>query len=411
MELESKATEPIVLDKTFSTKANGRRDVEHGEREKGIDAKVDRERNDIKRLKQQNQMCISFETMFNCQCSFWLYEHMSTEFCEYLSQPIYANYFWHSFSFSMDPAIQTPLPPPNQNTQLSEIRTSNQNLNAQRNVVALGPLRWNIVKLCQSWDTAINNLVAQNDSSHTELIKKHKKQSHSHNNSKKHQWEQQKSKVPLHKRLAQMRMSYDNLKHASQHSRAASLKRRMDPMIDSFYKKELSSHITKARSATKKMTERQQKEEAELVVGNQLQLQNLMKEKDKEVKFLRRKNERSSDDPFAIHYAAVNGELSRLDVLLARPKILNNIDLRDSDSGWTALHFASRSGHVKFAQRLLECKANVNALGPNNETCLHLAAGWGTKEMVGLLLQVGADKTMIDAKGHTGESHSVTALR
>jgi len=311
----------------------------------------------------------------------------------------------------MDPAIQTPLPPPNQNTQLSEIRTSNQNLNAQRNVVALGPLRWNIVKLCQSWDTAINNLVAQNDSSHTELIKKHKKQSHSHNNSKKHQWEQQKSKVPLHKRLAQMRMSYDNLKHASQHSRAASLKRRMDPMIDSFYKKELSSHITKARSATKKMTERQQKEEAELVVGNQLQLQNLMKEKDKEVKFLRRKNDRSSDDPFAIHYAAVNGELSRLDVLLARPKILNNIDLRDSDSGWTALHFASRSGHVKFAQRLLECKANVNALGPNNETCLHLAAGWGTKEMVGLLLQVGADKTMIDAKGHTGESHSVTALR
>lgn len=85
MELESKATEPIVLDKTFSTKANGRRDVEHGEREKGIDAKVDRERNDIKRLKQQKQMCISFETMFNCQRSFWLYEHMSTEFCEFLT--------------------------------------------------------------------------------------------------------------------------------------------------------------------------------------------------------------------------------------------------------------------------------------------------------------------------------------
>ena len=72
----------------------------------------------------------------------------------------------------------------------------------------------------------------------------------------------------------------------------------------------------------------------------------------------------------------------RLEVLLERDKVRYNIDMRDPDSGWTALHFAARSGHVKFAERLLhECKANVNALGPNNETSLHLAAGWGTKEV------------------------------
>ena len=36
----------------------------------------------------------------------------------------------------------------------------------------------------------------------------------------------------------------------------------------------------------------------------------------------------------------------------------------------------------------------MNALGPNDETPLHLASGWGTREMVGLLLQCGADKKM-----------------
>ena len=79
---------------------------------------------------------------------------------------------------------------------------------------------------------------------------------------------------------------------------------------------------------------------------------------------------------------------------IRRPAIAANIDMRDPDSGWTALHFASRSGRAKFAEKLLEYKANVNALGPNGETPLHLAAGWGTKEMVGLLLQNGADKSM-----------------
>jgi tetratricopeptide (TPR) repeat protein len=77
-----------------------------------------------------------------------------------------------------------------------------------------------------------------------------------------------------------------------------------------------------------------------------------------------------------------------------RPKILKNIDMRDPDSGWTALHFAARNGQVEFARRLLEAKADVNALGPSDETPLHLASGWGTKETVGLLLQCGADKTM-----------------
>ena len=80
----------------------------------------------------------------------------------------------------------------------------------------------------------------------------------------------------------------------------------------------------------------------------------------------------------------------------------HNIDARDSDSGWTALHFAARGGHNEFSNKLIGCGADVNALGSNNETPLHLAAGWGTKEMVGLLLGTGADKKM-EWKGRTAE--------
>ena len=125
-------------------------------------------------------------------------------------------------------------------------------------------------------------------------------------------------------------------------------------------------------------------------------------EKDTNLKGVRRSNKRSSDDPFSLHFAAIHGEMTRLEVLLERKAIALNIDKRDPDSGWTALHFAARSGHVEFAKVLMSHNADVNALGPNDETPLHLAAGWGTKEMVGLLLGIGADKSM-EFNGKTAE--------
>lgn len=44
-----------------------------------------------------------------------------------------------------------------------------------------------------------------------------------------------------------MQKSYVNLKNAKQEQRAESLKRRLDPMVKSFYRSELSEHITKVR--------------------------------------------------------------------------------------------------------------------------------------------------------------------
>lgn len=57
-----------------------------------------------------------------------------------------------------------------------------------------------------------------------------------------------------------------------------------------------------------------------------------------------------------------------------------DVDARDPDSGWTALHFASRQGKIGAVEVLIERKAFVGARGPEGRTPLHLAAGWGTYE-------------------------------
>jgi len=162
---------------------------------------------------------------------------------------------------------------------------------------------------------------------------------------------QAKDATPINKRLLMMEMSYENLVFAKQTNRAESLKRRLDPMVSSFYRKELATHIASARQDTHKLKGKMEGERARLDVDLDHQVKRMMAEKDSELKFLRRKNMRSSDDPFSLHFAAISGEMTRLDTMLSRPKILQNIDMRDPDSGWTALHFAARNGQVPFAMR------------------------------------------------------------
>lgn len=56
-------------------------------------------------------------------------------------------------------------------------------------------------------------------------------------------------------------------------------------------------------------------------------------------------------------------------------------DARDPDSGWTALHFASRQGKLPTVTVLIDNQAFVGAKAPDGRTPLHLAAGWGTYEV------------------------------
>lgn len=60
-----------------------------------------------------------------------------------------------------------------------------------------------------------------------------------------------------------------------------------------------------------------------------------------------------------------------------------NVEVRDPDSGWTALHFASRQGKLATARVLIDNQAFIGAVAPDGRTPLHFTAGWGTYEVNG----------------------------
>ncbi len=59
--------------------------------------------------------------------------------------------------------------------------------------------------------------------------------------------------------------------------------------------------------------------------------------------------------------------------------------------GWTGLHLAAIGDQPAVARKLLELRANVNALDGVSMTPLHWAARRGNTDMVELLLEAGAD--------------------
>ena len=72
--------------------------------------------------------------------------------------------------------------------------------------------------------------------------------------------------------------------------------------------------------------------------------------------------------------------------------------------GWTPLHYAASAADQeqhRVALFLIERKAEVDALAPNETTPLMLAAGYGSEETIRVLLANGADPTRRNARGLT----------
>jgi uncharacterized protein len=85
--------------------------------------------------------------------------------------------------------------------------------------------------------------------------------------------------------------------------------------------------------------------------------------------------------------AALKGQLKLVELLLQRGADVNK-------TGWTALHYAATGGHVQIMELLLDRHAYIDARSPNGTTPLMMAAMYGTKEAVELLLVAGADWTL-----------------
>src|SRR5688500_3481788 len=74
------------------------------------------------------------------------------------------------------------------------------------------------------------------------------------------------------------------------------------------------------------------------------------------------------------------------------------------DGGNTALWFAAQGpwpNGVDVARVLIEAGADVNKQCEHGRTALHMAAAWGHADVVQLLLENGANPTVVDHQGMT----------
>ena len=117
-------------------------------------------------------------------------------------------------------------------------------------------------------------------------------------------------------------------------------------------------------------------------------------------------NQTDEDSRTALHYAALNGNLTIIAILI---KAKAKLDPKDK-LGNTPLHLAADRGQTEAAQLLLDVGAAVDPENRNGMTPLMLAAARGNIDIVQALLKKGAnvtktDYTGRDAAGWAEESH------
>jgi ankyrin repeat protein len=95
---------------------------------------------------------------------------------------------------------------------------------------------------------------------------------------------------------------------------------------------------------------------------------------------------------------AVSAGLESLELLLAHG---GDASAQDTQLGYSALHYAARSGRLDAAQSLIKHGANVNAQTKGGETPLHLAVQSRREDIAGLLLDHRADPNLRDDNGQT----------
>jgi len=88
-----------------------------------------------------------------------------------------------------------------------------------------------------------------------------------------------------------------------------------------------------------------------------------------------------------LHVAAQGGHLEIAQLLVGNEEKLVVADVNARYNNRTALHTAVERGDIPFARFLLENGANVNAVGPANNTPLIIAIQQNNREMVELLIE------------------------
>ncbi|XP_018301670.1 ankyrin repeat domain-containing protein 39 isoform X1 [Mycetomoellerius zeteki] len=106
--------------------------------------------------------------------------------------------------------------------------------------------------------------------------------------------------------------------------------------------------------------------------------------------------------------AALDGDEDRVLKLLQKGVF---VDTPDTTAGYTALHYATRSGHYHVCKILLQHGANVNACTRSlKATPLHRAASMGHVKILKLLLTYKADPNLIDVDGRTALHRAIPTI-
>ena len=102
----------------------------------------------------------------------------------------------------------------------------------------------------------------------------------------------------------------------------------------------------------------------------------------------------NSKDETPLMIASIKGDQELVAKLLARDAAVNK-------TGWAPLHYAATNGHISVMKVLLDKHAFIDAQSPNGTTPLMMAAGYGSAEAVKLLIDEGADQGMKNQQGMT----------
>jgi hypothetical protein len=99
--------------------------------------------------------------------------------------------------------------------------------------------------------------------------------------------------------------------------------------------------------------------------------------------------------------ASLPAAIARGDYAAALALIEQGVDLelRDEDTGASALHFAVMKGRMQLVEKIVARRADVNSRTRNGTTPLHTAVVYARKEIAEFLLDNGADINARSARG------------